>query len=91
MAKTSSHNPALKHLEVLVGDVEFFGLLGGGKADGDLAGLPPAQFAVLPATTHVGWAPPYHGIMTRTTLLLPIITEFLDSPMEDGQVSHQPA
>jgi pimeloyl-ACP methyl ester carboxylesterase len=74
---------------ILVGDadglrithaVEFFGLLGGGKADGDLAGLPPAQLAVLPATTHVGWAPPYHGIMTRTQLLLPIITEFLDAP-----------
>jgi pimeloyl-ACP methyl ester carboxylesterase len=78
---------------ILVGDadglrlahvVEFFGLLGGGQADGDLAGLPPAQLAVLPATTHVGWAPPYHGIMTRTHLLLPILTEFLDAPMEDG-------
>lgn len=59
--------------------VEMFGLLGGGKADGDMAGLPPAQLAVLPATTHVGWAPPYHGIMTRTKLLLPIVTEFLDA------------
>jgi pimeloyl-ACP methyl ester carboxylesterase len=73
---------------ILVGDadglrlahvVEFFGLLGGGKADGDMSGLPAAGLAVLPATTHVGWAPPYHGIMTRTQLLLPIITEFLDS------------
>jgi len=64
--------------------VEFFGLLGGGKADGDLAGLPPARLAVLPATTHVGWAPPYHGIMTRTDLLLPIITEFLDAPMPEA-------
>jgi pimeloyl-ACP methyl ester carboxylesterase len=79
---------------ILVGDadgmrlthaVEFFGLLGGGKADGDMAGLPRASLAVLPATTHVGWAPPYHGIMTRIHLLLPIITEFLDSPMQDGQ------
>ena len=78
---------------ILVGDadgvrlthaVEFFGLLGGGQADGDLAGLPRASLAVLPATTHVGWAPPYHGIMTRTHLLLPILTEFLDAPMEDG-------
>jgi len=84
---------------ILVGDadglriahaVEFFGLLGGGKADGDMSGLPPAQLAVLPATTHVGWAPPYHGLMTRTELLLPIITEFLDSAMEDGQVSRRP-
>src|SRR6266487_1454855 len=64
--------------------VEVFGLLGGGKADGDLAGLPPARLAVLPATTHVGWAPPYHGIMTRTDLLLPIITEFLDAPMPEA-------
>ncbi|HVB22113.1 MAG TPA: alpha/beta hydrolase [Ktedonobacteraceae bacterium] len=75
---------------ILVGDadglrpahaVEFFGLLGGGQADGDLVGLPAAQLAVLPATTHVGWAPPYHGIMARIHLLLPIITEFLDAPM----------
>ncbi len=65
--------------------VEFFGLLGGGKADGDMNGLSPAQLAVLPATTHVGWAPPYHGIMTRTELLLPIITEFLDSPMPEAR------
>lgn len=81
---------------ILVGDadslrlahvVEFFGLLGGGQGDGDMTGLPPSQLAVLPATTHVGWAPPYHGIMTRTELLLPIITEFLDSAIEDGQVS----
>lgn len=77
---------------ILVGDadsvrlahaLEFFGLLGGGKADGDLRGLPPAQLAVLPASTHVGWAPPYHGIITRTHLLLPIITEFLDAPMPE--------
>jgi pimeloyl-ACP methyl ester carboxylesterase len=75
---------------ILVGDadglrithsVEFFGLLGGGKADGDMNGLPPAQLAVLPSTTHVGWAPPYHGILARTELLLPIITEFLDAPL----------
>lgn len=79
---------------ILVGDadgvrlahaVEFFGLLGGGKADGDLRGLPPAQLAVLPATTHVGWAPPYHGIMARTHLLLPIITEFLDAAMPEAR------
>ena len=79
---------------ILVGDadgmrlahaVEFFGLLGGGKADGDMAGLPPAQLAVLPATTHVGWAAPHQGIMTRTELLLPIITAFLDSPMPEAR------
>ena len=75
---------------ILVGDadglrlahaLEFFGLLGGGKADGDLNGLSPSRLAVLPATTHVGWAPPNRGIMTRLDLLLPIITEFLDAPM----------
>lgn len=79
---------------ILVGDadgvrlahaVECFGLLGGGKADGDLRGLPPAQLAVLSATTHVGWAPPYHGLMTRTALLLPIITEFLDAPLPEAR------
>jgi pimeloyl-ACP methyl ester carboxylesterase len=64
--------------------VEMFGLLGGGKGDGDLAGLPTAQLAVLPATTHVGWAPPYHGIMARLHLLVPIITEFLDAPMPEA-------
>jgi hypothetical protein len=57
--------------------VEFFGLLGGGTADGDMSGLPASALAVLPATTHVGWAPPHHGILTRTHLLLPIIAEFL--------------
>jgi pimeloyl-ACP methyl ester carboxylesterase len=61
--------------------VEMFELLGGGTGDGDTQGFPPAQLAVLPATSHVGWAPPYHGIMSRTHLLTPIITEFLDAPM----------
>ena len=70
--------------------VEFFGLLGGGKGDADMRGLPPSALAVLPATTHVGWAPPYHGIMNRTQLLVPIITEFLDAPMGNGEVSDQP-
>ena len=61
--------------------VECFGLLGGGKGDGDTRGLPPAQLAVLPSTTHAGWAPPYHGMMARTELLLPMLTEFFDAPM----------
>lgn len=61
--------------------IEFFGLLGGGQGDGDMQGLPHAQLAVLPSTTHVGWAPPFHGMMARTHLLLPIITEFLDFSM----------
>lgn len=85
---------------ILVGDadsvrlahaVEFFDLLGGGKGDGDMRGLQPSALAVLPSTTHVGWAPPFHGIINRTNLLLPIITEFLDSSIPDGQASQQPA
>jgi len=63
--------------------VEFFGLLGGGAGDGDLIGLPRSALAVLPATTHVGWASPYHGIMTRTHLLIPIIEEFLAAPLSE--------
>jgi pimeloyl-ACP methyl ester carboxylesterase len=78
---------------ILVGDAdglppahaaEFFGLLGGGKGDGDLGGLPPAELAVLPSTTHAGWAPPFHGMMARAELLLPILTAFLDAPMPEA-------
>jgi pimeloyl-ACP methyl ester carboxylesterase len=80
---------------ILVGDadglrlahaVEMFGLLGGGKVDGDLAGVSPSRLAVLPFTTHVGWAPPKRGILTRTELLLPMLTEFLDAPMPAAEV-----
>jgi hypothetical protein len=67
--------------------VKFFGLLGGAKGDGDMGGLPASALAVLPATTHVGWAAPYHGIITRTQLLVPIFTEFLDAPMGNGEAS----
>jgi pimeloyl-ACP methyl ester carboxylesterase len=64
--------------------VEFFGLLGGGTVDGDLRGMAASQLAVLPSTTHVGWAPPFHGMMSRTPLLVPILTEFLDAPMPEA-------
>lgn len=63
--------------------VEFFTLLGGGQGDGDLSGLPRSSLAVLPTTTHVGWAPPYHGILTRP-YLLPILTEFFDAPVPEA-------
>jgi len=63
--------------------VEMFNLLGGGKKDGDLAGPSSSRLTVLPFTTHVGWAPPNRGILTRTDLLLPMITEFLDAPMPE--------
>lgn len=58
--------------------MEFFTLLGGGKGDGDMQGPPASRLAILPSTTHVGWAPPFHGMMNRSELLLPIIKEFLD-------------
>lgn len=61
--------------------VEMFELLGGGQADGDLVGMSSSQLAILPSTTHVGWAPPFHGILMRTRLLVPMITEFLDAPV----------
>jgi pimeloyl-ACP methyl ester carboxylesterase len=50
---------------------ELFGLLGGGVA-GDFAGMPDSQLAVLPGTTHF-------TILTRTDLLLPTISPFLDA------------
>jgi pimeloyl-ACP methyl ester carboxylesterase len=53
--------------------VELFRLLGGGVA-GDLVGLPRAQLAVLPGTTHV-------TLVQRVDLLLAIIPPFLDAPL----------
>jgi hypothetical protein len=54
---------------------ELFQLLGGG-VPGDFVGLPKAQLAVLPGTTHV-------GVIQRTDWLLSMITEFLDAPMPE--------
>jgi pimeloyl-ACP methyl ester carboxylesterase len=53
--------------------VEMFELLGGG-VPGDLAGLPRAQLAVLPGTTHV-------TLVDRADWLASMIVEFLDAPM----------
>ncbi len=50
--------------------VELFRLLGGGVA-GDLVGLPRAQLAVLPGTTHL-------TLVDRVELLVPMVTQFLD-------------
>ena len=50
--------------------VELFRLLGGGVA-GDLVGLPRAQLAVLPGTTHV-------TLVDRVEWLVPMVTKFLD-------------
>jgi hypothetical protein len=41
---------------------------------GDLVGLPRAQLAVLPGTTHV-------TLVQRVDLLLAIIPPFLDAPL----------
>jgi pimeloyl-ACP methyl ester carboxylesterase len=53
--------------------VDFFGLLGGGKGDGAMGGMPHAQLAVLPATTHF--------TVLAHAALRPIVTAFLDAPM----------
>jgi pimeloyl-ACP methyl ester carboxylesterase len=50
--------------------VELFRLLGGGVA-GDLVGLPRAQLAVLPGTTHV-------TLVDRVEWLVPMVRQFLD-------------
>lgn len=52
--------------------VELFRLLGGGVV-GDMAGLPRAQLAVLPGTTHV-------TLVAKSELLLAIVPPFLDAP-----------
>ena len=57
--------------------LELFELLGGG-VPGDFAGLPNAQLAVLPGTTHF-------GVVARADQLLPILTAFLDAPLPEGR------
>lgn len=58
--------------------VEFFELLGGGKADAgwDGSGMPNARLAVLPATTH------YH--IFSSPALAAAVAPFLDAPMPEG-------
>jgi pimeloyl-ACP methyl ester carboxylesterase len=72
--------------QVIVGDsdvvrlehaVELFRLRGGGVM-GDLAGLPEAQLAVLPGTSH--FMPPGFGILDRPDRLLDAVLPFLDPP-----------
>jgi pimeloyl-ACP methyl ester carboxylesterase len=59
--------------------VEFFELLGGGKADAgwDRSEMPNAQLAILPATTH-------YDIFSSPTLAS-AVTSFLDAPMPVGE------
>ncbi len=54
--------------------VEMFRLLGGGVFGDTPAGLPNSQLAILPGTSHV-------TVVSRTELLIPMITSFLDAPM----------
>jgi pimeloyl-ACP methyl ester carboxylesterase len=56
--------------------VEMFRLRGGGVF-GDLVGLPAAQLAVLPGTTHV-------GVLERADWLLAMVTPFLDAPLQQS-------
>lgn len=71
---------------IVVGDSDFMPLshaaemfekLGGGKTDERGNILSPSQLAVLPGTTHL-------SILSRTDLLLPILTLFLDAPLQQG-------
>ena len=55
--------------------VEMFALLGGGRADGGVGIRLNSQLAVLPGTTHF-------TILFRTDLLAPIMTSFLDAPIQ---------
>jgi pimeloyl-ACP methyl ester carboxylesterase len=57
--------------------VELFRLRGGG-VPGDFGGLPPAQLAVLPGTTHI-------GLIKRTEWLQTMIQSFLDAAMHEGE------
>lgn len=57
--------------------VEMFRLRGG-DIFGDLAGLPQAQLAILPGTTHV-------GMLDRADWLLAMVPPFLDGPMPSSR------
>ena len=54
--------------------LELFRARGGGKM-GDIHGLPRSRLAILPGTTHI-------GMIKRTDLLIPMITDFLDADLE---------
>lgn len=58
--------------------VEFFELLGGGKADAgwDGSGMSNARLSILPGITHYN--------VVSTPLLASTVTSFLDAPMPKG-------
>lgn len=53
--------------------LELFRAKGGGKM-GDLYGLPKSRLAIIPGTTHI-------GMMQQTNVLVPMITDFLNSDL----------
>lgn len=53
--------------------LELFRAKGGGKM-GDIHGLPKSRLAILPGTTHI-------GMMQKVDLLVPMVTDFLDSDL----------
>lgn len=55
--------------------LELFRAKGGGKM-GDLIGLPKSRLAIIPGTTHI-------GMIQRTDWLIPMITDFLDSDLNE--------
>jgi pimeloyl-ACP methyl ester carboxylesterase len=61
--------------------VQFFEMLGGGKADGgwDGSGMSKARLAILPATTHYN--------IFSSPLLASVATPFLDAPMAEAKAS----
>ncbi len=58
--------------------VEMFRLFGGGVMGDTPAGLPNAQLAILPGTSHV-------TVVARTDLLLAIVPPFLDAPIKTAE------
>lgn len=53
--------------------LDLFRTKGGGKM-GDIHGLPKSCLAIMPGTTH-------NGMMQKTDLLIPMVTDFLDSDL----------
>jgi pimeloyl-ACP methyl ester carboxylesterase len=60
-------------------EVEFFGLLGGGKKDAgwDGSGMPTSRLAILPGATHYN--------MIASPLLPTVVVDFLNAPVPPGK------
>lgn len=57
--------------------LELYRIKGGGK-QGEFHGLPKSRLAILPGTTHIGM------FMQRADWLIPMITDFLDSDLNEA-------